>query len=168
MAKILSGFHESEKPDCLVLVMDSREPNFRAKIYPEYKATRDRMPDDLRAQEAVFYELFASLGIPTIAIGGFEADDIIGTLATRLSQDVQNSVYIVSGDKDLYQFVGENVAVYDTMKRVVARRKEAVEKFGVPPERVVDYLAIVGDSSDNIPGIPGFGPKKAEALISEF
>lgn len=77
-------------------------------------------------------------------------------------------MYIVSGDKDLYQFVGENVAVYDTMKRVVARRKEAIEKFGVPPERVVDYLAIVGDSSDNIPGIPGFGPKKAEALITEF
>lgn len=103
-----------------------------------------------------------------MAQGGFEADDIIGTLATRYSRDSENSVYIVSGDKDLYQFVGENVAVYDTMKRIVARRKEAVEKFGVPPERVVDYLAIVGDSSDNIPGIPGFGPKKAEALITQF
>lgn len=168
VAKMVAGFHESEKPDCLALVMDSREPNFRSKIYAEYKATRDRMPDDLRSQEPLLYELFASLGIPTIALGGFEADDIIGTFATKFGKDPDNSVYIVSGDKDLYQFVGENVAVYDTMKRVVARRKEAIEKFGVPPERVVDYLAIVGDASDNIPGIPGFGPKKAEALITQF
>lgn len=168
VAKMVAGFHESEKPDCLALVMDSREPNFRSKIYAEYKATRDRMPDDLRSQEPLLYELFASLGIPTIALGGFEADDIIGTFATKFGKDSDNSVYIVSGDKDLYQFVGENVAVYDTMKRVVARRKEAIEKFGVPPERVVDYLAIVGDASDNIPGIPGFGPKKAEALITQF
>lgn len=136
--------------------MDSRGENFRTKIYPEYKATRDRMPDDLRSQEALLYELFASLKIPTLAMEGYEADDIIGTLATELSKEPENDVYIVSGDKDLYQFVGENVAVYDTMKRIVARRKEAIEKFGVPPERVVDYLAIVGDSSDNIPGIPGF------------
>ncbi|MFZ3233503.1 MAG: 5'-3' exonuclease H3TH domain-containing protein, partial [Patescibacteria group bacterium] len=168
VAKMVAGFHESEKPDCLALVMDSREPNFRSKIYAEYKATRDRMPDDLRSQEPLLYELFASLGIPTIALGGFEADDIIGTFATKFGKDADNSVYIVSGDKDLYQFVGENVAVYDTMKRVVARRKEAIEKFGVPPERVVDYLAIVGDASDNIPGIQGFGPKKAEALITQF
>ncbi|MDQ1343395.1 MAG: polymerase [Patescibacteria group bacterium] len=153
---MLAGFYESEKPDCLALVMDSREPNFRAKIYPEYKATRDRMPDDLRSQEPLLYELFASLGIPTVALGGFEADDIIGTFVTEFGKNPDNSVYIVSGDKDLYQFVGEKVAVYDTMKRVIARRKEAIEKFGVPPERVVDYLAIVGDSSDNIPGIPGF------------
>jgi DNA polymerase-1 len=165
---MLAGFYESEKPDCLALVMDSREPNFRAKIYSEYKATRDRMPDDLRSQEPLLYELFAALGIPTVALGGFEADDIIGTFVTELGKNPDNSVYIVSGDKDLYQFVGENVAVYDTMKRLIARRKEAIEKFGVPPERVVDYLAIVGDSSDNIPGIPGFGPKKAEALITEF
>lgn len=121
LAKMLAGFHESEKPDCLALVMDSREPNFRSKFYPEYKATRDRMPDDLRAQEPLLYELFAALGIPTLALGGYEADDIIGTLATRFAANPENSVFIVSGDKDLYQFVGENVAVYDTMKRVVAR-----------------------------------------------
>lgn len=168
LAKMLAGFHDSEKPECLALVMDSRGPNFRSEMYAEYKATRDRMPDDLRSQEPILYELFAALGIPTIALPGFEADDIIGTFATKFSKDPENSVYIVSGDKDLYQFVGENVAVYDTMKRVVARRKEALEKFGVAPEFVVDYLAIVGDSSDNIPGIPGFGPKKAEALITQF
>ena len=168
LAKILLGFSQYEKPDYLAVVMDSREQNFRAKIYAEYKATRDRMPDDLRSQEALFYDLLEALGVPVFALGGYEADDIIGTFVTKMGQDPDNDVYIVSGDKDLYQFVGDRIAVYDTMKSITARRKEAVEKFGVPPERVVDYLAIVGDSSDNIPGIPGFGPKKAEALISEF
>ncbi len=168
LAKMLSGFSEFERPDYLAVVMDSREPNFRVKFYPEYKATRDRMPDDLRAQEGLLFELFEALNVPVLSMGGYEADDIIGTLVTRLREDAENDTYVVSGDKDLYQFVGERVAVYDTMKRVTARRKEAIEKFGVPPERVVDYLAIVGDSSDNIPGIPGFGPKKAEVLITQF
>jgi DNA polymerase-1 len=105
LAKILSGFSTVERPDYLAVVMDSRGENFRAKIYPEYKATRDRMPDDLRSQEALLYELLEALGIPTLAKDGYEADDIIGTLATRLGKDSENDLYIVSGDKDLYQFV---------------------------------------------------------------
>lgn len=168
LAKMLLGFHTYDSPDHLAVIMDSKAENFRSKIYPEYKAQRDRMPDDLRSQESLIFELFEVMEIPMIAKEGFEADDIIGTFATKLEKDPENDIYIVSGDKDLYQFVGDRVAVYDTMKRVIARRKEAIEKFGVPPERVVDYLAIVGDTSDNIPGIMGFGPKKAEALITQY
>ena len=168
LAKMLLGFHTYDSPDHLAVIMDSKGENFRSAIYPEYKAQRDRMPDDLRSQESLIFELFEVMGIPMIAKMGFEADDIIGTFATKLEKDPENDIYIVSGDKDLYQFVGDRVAVYDTMKRLIARRKEAIEKFGVPPERVVDYLAIVGDTSDNIPGIMGFGPKKAESLITQY
>lgn len=112
------------------------------------------MPDDLRAQEARVYELLATMDIPVLALMGYEADDIIGTLVTELRKNAENDIYILSGDKDLYQFIDGNVAVYDTTKRIIARTPEAIAKFGVEPRYVVDYLSIVGDSSDNIPGIP--------------
>lgn len=168
MAKTLLGIHEYERPDELYFIMDSKGKSFREDIYPEYKGTRDRMPDDLRAQESKIFELLSRMGIPVLSKEGYEADDLIGTLVTRLRADSESQIYILSGDKDLYQFIGGNVMVYDTMKRKVAGREEAIEKFGVPPERVVDYLSITGDTSDNIPGIPGFGPKKAQTLITEF
>lgn len=168
MAKTLLGIHEYERPDELYFIMDSKGKSFREEIYPEYKGTRDRMPDDLRAQESKILELLSRMEIPILSKDGYEADDLIGTLVTRLRTDPESRIYILSGDKDLYQFIGGNVMVYDTMKRKIAGREEAIEKFGVPPERVVDYLSITGDASDNIPGIPGFGPKKAQTLISEF
>lgn len=168
MAKALMGMHQFEKPDQLYFMMDFKGKTFREDIYPEYKGTRDRMPDDLKSQESKIFELLQRMQIPVLEKEGYEADDLIGTLVTNLRADPNNQIYILSGDKDLYQFIGGNVMVYDTMKRRVAYRDEAIEKFGVPPERVVDYLSIVGDTSDNIPGIPGFGPKKAQALIGEF
>lgn len=168
MAKILLGFYEQDRPDELIFVMDSKGRNLRQDIYSEYKATRERMPDNLKAQESLMMELLSALKIHPISKEGYEADDIIGTLATTLRKNPENDIYILSGDKDLYQFVGENVAVYDTMKRIVARKKETIDKFGVSPEHVVDYLSICGDTSDNIPGVPGFGPKKAQSLIEQF
>ncbi len=168
IAKALLGLHSSEKPDILLFVMDAKGATFREKIYPEYKGTRDRMPDDLKSQEKYITKLLAAMDIPVLELMGFEADDLIGTLVTKLRTDKENDLYILSGDKDLYQFIGGNVAVYDTMKRMIARDEQAREKFGVGPEFVVDYLAITGDTSDNIPGIHGFGPKKAQSLITEF
>lgn len=168
MAKALLGLHSSERPDTLIFIMDAKGETFREKIYPEYKGTRDRMPDDLKSQEKHITRLLAAMEIPVLEKLGYEADDIIGTLATRLRTDPQNEISILSGDKDLYQFIGGNVVVYDTMKRSVMRSEQAWEKFGVGPEHVVDYLSITGDSSDNIPGIKGFGPKKAQSLIGEF
>jgi DNA polymerase I len=168
IAKTLLWIHEYEKPDLLYFVMDARGPSFREALFPEYKWTRDRMPDDLKSQEECIFDLLKRFGIPVLEKSGYEADDIIGTLVTQLRKDESNTISILSGDKDLYQFIGGNVVVYDTMKRKVARREDAIEKFWVPPEHVVDYLAITGDSSDNIPWIMGFWPKKAQTLIGEF
>jgi DNA polymerase-1 len=126
------------------------------------------MPDNLKIQESIIFELLESLWITAITAPGYEADDIIGTLVTKFAKDPENDIYILSGDKDLYQFTGKNVAVYDMMKRTISREKETIEKFWVSGIHVVDYLAICGDSSDNIPGIPGFGPKKAQELIGKY
>lgn len=156
VAKTLLGMHQYEKPDLLYFVMDYKGKTFREDLFPAYKGTRDRMPDDLKSQEPKILELLARMEIPILEKEGFEADDLIGTLVTNLRKDPNNQIYILSGDKDLYQFIGGNVMVYDTMKKKVAHREDAIEKFGVPPERVVDYLSITGDTSDNIPGIIGF------------
>ena len=168
VAKTLLGFAQVEKPDLLYFISDAPGKTFREDLYSEYKGTRDRMPDDLKAQRDLVFQVVRAMGIPVVEKIGYEADDIIATLAYELSSDKTNEIYILSGDKDLYQCIGGNVMVYDTMKRKIARREETIEKFGVPPERVPDYLAITGDSSDNVPGIAGFGPKKAQSLILEF
>ena len=168
VAKALLGFANYDKPDLLYFISDAPGKSFREDLYSEYKGTRDRMPDDLKSQMNTVFAVVRSMGIPIIEKSGFEADDIIATLANEFSGDVTNEIFILSGDKDLYQCIGGNVRVYDTMKRKIAGRDETIEKFGVPPERVADYLAITGDSSDNVPGIAGFGPKKAQTLITEF
>jgi DNA polymerase-1 len=168
VAKLLSTIALADRPDALFFVLDGPGKKSRAEYFADYKATRDRMPDQLRAQESFLYELLKALGLPPFVFPGTEADDVIGTLVTKLRENSENDIYIYSGDKDLYQFVGERVAVVDTMKKVVARRAETIEKFGVEPSQVVDYLAIVGDASDNIPGINGFGPKKAVTLLAKY
>ena len=142
VAKALLGFATYDKPDLLYFISDAPGKTFREDLYSEYKGTRDRMPDDLKAQRDLVFQVVESMGIPIVEKPGFEADDIIATLAYELGQDANNEIYILSGDKDLYQCIGGNVMVYDTMKRKVARREETIEKFGVPPERVADYLAI--------------------------
>ena len=125
------------------------------------------MPDNLRSQIGLIFEFFTTTGIPVLVREGYEADDIIGSIV--YDRDGYDEVIIISSDKDLCQFVKDgSVRIYDAMKQKNLRRADVIEKFSVPPEQVVDYLSIVGDSSDNIPGIAGFGPKKAVDLLTKY
>ena len=168
MAKFFINQLHYENPDYLVFIQDAKGKNFRHEIYKEYKATRDRMPDDLRSQISEIESMIFKMWIDTIATPGYEADDVIWTLALELWADPDNEVFILSGDKDLYALITENVKVYDTQKRKTFDIEGATEKFWVAPKYVIDYLAIVGDSADNIPGVAWFGPKKAVSLINTF
>lgn len=168
MAKFFVGQLVKENPDYLVFIKDAKWDNFRHEMYADYKATRDRMPDNLRSQIALIEEMIEKMGHTIIEVPGCEADDVIGTLATSLGQDKNNDVYILSGDKDLYSLTSDNVKIYDTMKWKVYDYELAKTKFDVNPELIIDYLAIVWDSSDNIPGVEWFGPKKAVDLIQKY
>ena len=168
LAKMILGWHLEDKPDYLVFILDYKWKNFREEIFEDYKWTRDKMPTELKAQEDIIFSLLDTFWIPKISIPWYEADDIIWTLATKLGENIENEVYILSWDKDLFQFINDNVKVYDTMKRKIYSRKDSFEKFWVYPEHVVDYLAICWDSSDNIPWIPWFWPKKAQELIWKY
>ncbi|MCD5375426.1 hypothetical protein LR010_03185 [Candidatus Gracilibacteria bacterium] len=168
MAKFFVGQLKKEKPDYIVFIKDAKGKNFRHDLYAEYKATRERMPDSLRSQIGDIEEMIARMGIDIIEIPGYEADDVIGTLAVRLARQSENEIYILSGDKDLYALVNEQVKIYDTQRKKISGPQETFDKFGIPAGCVRDYLAICGDSSDNIPGIAGIGPKKAQVLLNEF
>ena len=168
MAKFFVKQLERENPDYLVFVKDAKGENFRHKIYKDYKATRDRMPDALRDQINDIEKMIQMMWVDIIDIPWYEADDVIATLAVQLWQDSNNEIYILSWDKDLYALITDNVKIYDTQKRKVFDIEGAKKKFWVEPEFVTDYLAIVWDVSDNIPGMAGFGPKKAEKLINQF
>ncbi|ACM19768.1 DNA polymerase I [Geotalea daltonii FRC-32] len=157
---------KDRKPDHLAVVFDAGKLTFRNEIYPAYKANRSAMPDDLRLQIEPIKEAVRAFRIPVLELPGFEADDIIGTIACDCEKKGMAAV-IVTGDKDLMQIVTDSVTLLDTMKDKASGPAEVVERFGVPPERVVDILALAGDSSDNIPGIPGIGEKTAIKLIQE-
>lgn len=167
VAKFLKSLSE-ENPDALLVVATDLGSSFRNEIFSDYKATRDRMPDNLRSQIDGVFLLFKTANIQIIGKEGFEADDVMGTLAATIPDD-KRQVVIISSDKDLCQFVDDgNVHIYDAMKRKFMRRNDVIEKFGVPPEQVRDYLAIVGDSSDNIPWLAGFWPKKTADLLMKY
>lgn len=168
MAKIIIWLFKEDKPDYLVFILDYKWKKIRETIYPEYKWTRDRMPTDLKTQEDLIMWLLETFGIKTVQEEWYEADDVIGTLALKLKQDSNNEIFILSWDKDLYQFIDNNVCIYDTMKRKIFHEKESFEKFWVNVEYIADYLSICWDSSDNIPGIPWFWPKKAQELINKY
>ncbi len=157
---------KDRKPDHLAVVFDAGKLTFRNEIYTAYKANRSAMPDDLRLQIEPIKEAVRAFRIPVLELPGFEADDIIGTIACDCEKKGMAAV-IVTGDKDLMQIVTDSVTLLDTMKDKASGPAEVVERFGVPPERVVDILALAGDSSDNIPGIPGIGEKTAIKLIQE-
>tara|TARA_B110001454_G_C12723300_1_gene436375 strand:- start:40582 stop:43164 length:2583 start_codon:yes stop_codon:yes gene_type:complete len=158
---------KDERPDYLAFCYDRKEPSFRKDIYSEYKSNRTEMPDDLQKQMPHIKKVSDLLGIKAYEVPGFEADDIIGCLSEwGLTQDL--AVYIVSGDKDFAQLVKPNVFLYDTMKDTKIDEKGVIEKWGVSPKQFIDYLAIVGDSSDNVPGVKGVGPKGAIKLIEEY
>jgi len=168
MAKFFVNQLVREKPDYLVFIKDAKWDNFRHDIYSEYKATRERMPDNLRSQIGDIESMIQKMDIDIIEIPGYEADDVIATLAVELWKDSDNEVFILSGDKDLYALTTWNVKIYDTQKKKISGPEETKEKFWIESMYVTDYLAICGDTSDNIPGISWIWPKKAVALINEF
>ncbi|GAB4350898.1 MAG: DNA polymerase I [Gammaproteobacteria bacterium] len=155
------------QPDYIGMVFDAPGKTFRDEIYAEYKAHRPPMPDELREQIQPLHEVIRAMGLPLLEIPGVEADDVIGTLAEKAKRAGIRTV-ISTGDKDLAQLVDENVTLINTMNNTVLDREGVVEKFGVPPERIIDLLALVGDSSDNIPGVPKVGPKTAAKWLNQF
>lgn len=150
--------------DRIAVIFDAKGKTFRDDMYPEYKANRPPMPDDLRCQIEPLHNVIRAMGLPLISIPGVEADDVIGTLASQASK-AGIPVLISTGDKDMAQLVDENVTLINTMTNVVMDREGVIEKFGIPPELIIDYLALMGDKVDNIPGVPGVGDKTATALL---
>ena len=167
---ILLWLLEKENPEYFVAVFDTKAPTFRHETYPAYKATREKMPDDMAASLPYIDEVVQALGLPMSSLKGFEADDVIGTLVRRAGLEKMES-YIVSGDKDFMQLIGPGVWIYNPKKPddlMVVDESGVLEKFGVKPSQVIDMLALMGDASDNVPGVPGVGEKTAQALIQEY
>ncbi|MGZ3747140.1 MAG: DNA polymerase I [Pseudobdellovibrionaceae bacterium] len=164
---MITKLFKEEKPDYMVFTYDRKEPSFRKELYPEYKAHRTAMPDDLAVQIPYIKRLADYLGIPALEVPNYEADDIIGTLV-NLGLKHHLEVVIVSGDKDFGQLIQKHVVLYDTMKDMKYDEVGVFEKWGVRPEQFIDYLALVGDTSDNIPGVDGIGPKGAQKLLEQF
>jgi len=157
LAGFLARLFRERKPDHLLLALDTPTPTFRHRLYPAYKANRQKMPEDLVQQLPLIDELLEALSVTVLRMPGFEADDLIAS-ATRRFRKEGLEVFIVSGDKDLCQLVGEEVTVLAPGKDQFAQVLDAAaveQKFGVPPDRLLDWLALVGDASDNVPGVPG-------------
>jgi len=163
MLKMLS----EHKPSHIFLARDTKGGSFRNKIYPEYKANRSEPPEDLIPQFALIDKLINLMNLPTFSLDEYEADDIIGSACVQW-KDHFDEIYIASGDKDLMQFVGGNIKLLDTMKDKLYSPVDVEEKMGVRPDQIVDYLSIVGDASDNIPGMKGIGAVGAAKLLKEF
>lgn len=169
MAKFFLKQLKTENPEYLIFIKDAKWENFRHQLYSDYKATREKMPDNLRSQISDIENFINSMGIDIVEIQGYEADDVIWTLAKKLSVDKNNQIYILTGDKDLYSLVNENTFIYDTQKWKVFDLNLTNNKFNLKsPELIIDYLAIVWDKADNIPWIEWFWPKKAEILINNI
>lgn len=149
----------------IAVIFDAKGKTFRDDMFPEYKANRPPMPDDLRGQIEPLHAVIKAMGLPLISISGVEADDVIGTLATQASQQGM-PVLISTGDKDMAQLVDQNITLINTMTDVVMDPAGVVDKFGIGPELLIDYLALMGDKVDNIPGVPGVGEKTAKALLT--
>ena len=165
--KLLRDMKPEEKPTHLAVVFDLSERTFRTEMYPDYKAHRPDPPDDLRPQFPLIRQAVHAFDIPCLEQKGFEADDLIATYA-RQACDAGATATIVSSDKDLMQLVNDCVVMFDTMKDKKIGRAEVIEKFGVPPEKVIEVQALIGDSTDNVPGVPGIGVKTAAQLIGEY
>ncbi len=164
---MLSLKEELNEEDLIAVVLDHKDKSFRVDLYSEYKANRKAPPEDLIHQFALIDNAVKSLALPLLRKKGYEADDIIASYAKKASQDGVE-VVVVSSDKDLMQLVDENVYMYDPMKKKTIKEEGVFEKFGVAPNKVVDVQALIGDSSDNIPGVKSVGPKTAAMLIGEY
>ncbi|HXF88593.1 MAG TPA: DNA polymerase I [Xanthobacteraceae bacterium] len=165
--KLLMEMKPEERPTHLAVVFDKSEKTFRNDFYPDYKAHRPEAPDDLKPQFPLIREAVRAFDIPCIEQAGYEADDLIATYA-RIASEAKATTTIVSSDKDLMQLVNDRVVMYDTMKDKKIGPAEVTERFGVPPEKVIEVQALIGDSTDNVPGVPGIGVKTAAQLISEY
>src|ERR1700752_2486871 len=165
--KLLRDMKPEAKPNHLAVIFDKSERTFRNELYKDYKAHRPPAPEDLIPQFPLIREATRAFDIPCLEMLGFEADDLIAPYA-RQACEVKANVTIVSSDKDLMQLVNDCVVMYDTMKDKKIGVAEVIEKFGVPPEKVIEAQALIGDSTDNVPGVPGIGPKTAAQLLQEF
>ena len=161
---MLRSLIKQYNPSNMVVVFDAKGKTFRNDMYTEYKANRPPMPDDLRIQIEPLHKLIKAMGLPLISIAGVEADDVIGTLSTMASKQGIHTL-ISTGDKDMAQLVDQNTTLINTMTDTVLDRDGVIEKFGVPPELIIDFLGLMGDSSDNIPGVPKVGQKTALGML---
>ncbi|MCH2160053.1 MAG: DNA polymerase I [Oleiphilaceae bacterium] len=159
---------QSDYPDSkIIVVFDAKGKNFRHEMYEDYKANRPPMPDDLRSQIQPIHDIIQAMGLPLLVIPGVEADDVIGTLAKQAT-DTQHDVVVSTGDKDMAQLVTPHVTLMNTMTNTYMNEEGVVEKFGVKPNQIIDYLALVGDTVDNIPGVPKCGPKTAVKWLGQY
>ncbi|WP_462174729.1 DNA polymerase I [Pseudoalteromonas gelatinilytica] len=167
VVNMLKSLIKQYDPSHMVVVFDAKGKTFRNDMYSEYKANRPPMPDDLRTQIAPLHNIIKAMGFPLISIEGVEADDVIGTFA-RIASEQQRHVLISTGDKDMAQLVNEHVTLINTMTDSISDPETVVEKFGVGPELIIDYLALMGDKVDNIPGVDGCGPKTAVKWLQKY
>ena len=151
----------------IVVVFDAKGPTFRNEMYAEYKAHRPPMPDDMRPQIEPIHQIIRAMGLPLLMVSGVEADDVIGTLAAQATAQGIDTL-ISTGDKDMAQLVSPHVGLVNTMTNTYLNEEGVVAKFGVRPDQIIDYLAIVGDTADNIPGVPGAGPKTAVKWLATY
>jgi DNA polymerase-1 len=164
---MLQKLRTEQRPDLIAVVMDAPGPTFRDELYADYKAHREAMPDELRAQVEPLMAIVQALGLPLLREPGVEADDVIGTLAVQAASAGLDTV-IATSDKDMAQLVTDRIRLVDTLSGRVLDPAGVVDKFGVPPQRIIDYLALVGDTSDNIPGVPSVGPKTAAKWLGQY
>ena len=164
--RILLKLIKEKQPDHAAVFFDMKGPTFRHKMYEEYKANRPPMPDDLSQQIPYIKEVVKALNIPIVEKSGFEADDLIGTYA-RIAEEKGFQVVMVTGDKDFMQLVTDNAVIWDPMKEETMDKDAIFNKLGITPIQVIDMLGLAGDASDNIPGVPGIGPKTAIKLIAD-
>jgi DNA polymerase-1 len=164
---MLNKMIKEETPDRIAVVFDASGRTFRDDLFDQYKAHRTPMPDDLRSQVQPLLEVVVAMGLPLLRVSGVEADDVIGTLAKQGAEQGYQ-VLISTGDKDMAQLVGPQVGLINTMSNTRLDRAGVKSKFDVFPEQIVAYLALVGDSSDNIPGITGVGPKTAAKWLNQY
>ena len=161
---MLKSLISQVQPSHIAVVFDAKGKTFRDEMFEQYKSHRPPMPDDLRKQIQPLHDIIRALGIPLLVIEGVEADDVIGTLAVEASKANQK-VLISTGDKDMAQLVDDNIMLINTMNNTLLDREAVIEKYGIPPELIIDYLALMGDSADNIPGVAGVGEKTALGLL---
>lgn len=161
---MLKSLVNKYQPSHMAIVFDAKGKTFRNDLYEDYKANRPPMPDELRGQIAPLHAIIKAMGLPLVVIEGVEADDVIGTLAVHAQQSGHHTL-ISTSDKDMAQLVNEHVTLINTFDNRVSTPKGVEERFGVRPDQIIDYLALMGDSSDNIPGVPGVGEKTAQALL---